>query len=195
MSNVHVCFPPPPNYNANTTARSQLRAFSLGVFKSSARSSFCGGGILHCKILISPRPLTTPRCVFAIKPKHQCAELLLLNIACQRRIRAGTPRPVFVVANSILCAEFSPCGFRACLFSQAPRATPRCVFVVKPTKRNMHASTGTRTTPRHTPTHIAIITKQHIRHKRQTKSAHHYFEPLVNWSAAEKNVCDFCCDV
>ena len=46
---------------------------------------------------------------------------------------------------------------------------------------------------RHTTSHahIAIVTKQNLRHKRQTKSAHHYFEPLVNWSAAQNNVCDF----
>ena len=65
---VHMS--PFPPYNENTTARIQLRALLPGVFHSSARSRFCGTGIPPCKILISPRPLTTPRFVFAIKPEQ-----------------------------------------------------------------------------------------------------------------------------
>ena len=65
-----VFLPPLPPYNENATARSQLRAFSLGVSKSPVRSCVCGVGIPPCKILISPRPLTTPRRVFIIKPKR-----------------------------------------------------------------------------------------------------------------------------
>ena len=109
MYNAHVCATPSPPYNANTTARSQLRAFSLGVFKSSARSSFCGEGILPCKILISPRPLTTPRSVFVVKPKQgarSCGSSPShAHGESARELRAG-----FLLLRMTHSARSSPCA-------------------------------------------------------------------------------------
>ena len=179
---MHTCVSPLPPLQCEHNSAESTPLFSLGVFKSSARSSFCGGGILHCNILISPRPLTTPRCVFAIKPKQKCAELLLLNIACQRRIRAGTPRPVFVVANSILRAEFSPCGFRACLFSQAPRTTPRCVFCCKTyEKEHARIHRDARHTTSHTHTSPSLQNKTFVINGKQ--KAHTII--LSHWSIGQ----------
>ena len=113
--NAFYVDPPPPIQCEGTSAELTPRIFSRWL-QLLARSSACGEEILPCKILISPSAGTTPRFIFAVKPKQNCAELLLSIMPWWWRLRARTPRPVFAGAFDRPCAELSPVRVYSVLF-------------------------------------------------------------------------------
>ena len=111
--------PPPPPYNgrklcgdaATSVARSSTPRFVRRYF---ARSAAKAPGIIICKILISPRPLTTPRSVLFTMPGEKCAELICRLIDCGQVNEGTTPRPRFIGSNCYPARSCLPLRFRAC---------------------------------------------------------------------------------
>ena len=71
------------------------------------RSCRSGAGILPCKILISPRPLTTPRSALTTKSNQNCAELMCRIIDHGQSDEGTTPRSGLLGSNCHLARSCS----------------------------------------------------------------------------------------
>ena len=77
------------------------------------RSCASGTEILPCKILISPRPLTTPRSVLITKANEKCAELMRRIIDHGQPNEGTTPRSVLIGSDLHLARSCPPLWFKA----------------------------------------------------------------------------------